>query len=140
MAKNGSEETIIASGVRVEGDFVSQGDVYIEGEVKGNVHTAGDLRLGSNSNVHADVVAKNAVVSGAVHGNIQIEGRLDLLETAQVSGDLFCQVLSVAAGAKINGSVGMEGGAKEKEQETYEVEAEQVEEVEQTEIEMEAAE
>jgi cytoskeletal protein CcmA (bactofilin family) len=113
MAKNGSEETIIAPGVRVEGDFVSQGDVYIEGEVRGNVHTAGDLRLGSHSNVHADVVAKNAVVSGVVHGNIQIEGRLDLLETAQVSGDIFCQVFSVAAGATVNGRVGMEGGAQQ---------------------------
>ena len=108
MGKNSSEETIIAHGVRVEGDFVSQGDVYIEGEVKGNVHTEGDLRLGGNSKVRADVLAKNAVVSGEVHGNIQIGGRLDIMETARVSGDVACDMLSVSAGAKINGRVMME--------------------------------
>lgn len=110
MAKNGSEETIIAQGVRVEGDFVSQGDVYIEGEVNGNVKTSGDLRLGSNSAVVADVAANNAVVSGSVKGNLSVASRLDLLESAIVDGDVSCETITIAAGAKLNGQVKMGGG------------------------------
>lgn len=108
MAKNSSEETIIAQGVRVEGDFVSQGDVYVEGEVNGNVKSSGDLRLGSHSMIQADVTANNAVVSGQVQGNVHINGRLDLLETAVVSGDIECEVLTIAAGAVMNGRVSMQ--------------------------------
>ena len=111
MAKSSSEETVIAHGVRVEGDFVSQGDVLIEGEVSGNVQTAGDLRLGESSKIKADVIAQNAVVGGEVRGNVQIAGRLELLATAQVIGDVAADVLSVAAGAQINGTISMDGRA-----------------------------
>ena len=109
MAKGHQEETIIARGVRVEGDFVSQGDVVIEGDVQGSVQTAGNLRVGSESKIRADVVAKNAVVSGEVRGNIQIAGRLELMETAQIIGDVTVEVLSVSPGASINGKITMDG-------------------------------
>lgn len=107
MAKNDSEETIIARGVRVEGDFVSQGDVYIEGEVNGNVKTSGDLRLGSNSKISASVTSKNAVVSGRVTGNLEVSGRLDLLETAWIDGDIKCETMTMAPGAKLSGRITM---------------------------------
>lgn len=111
MAKTSSEETIIAHGVRVEGDFKSQGDVLIEGEVSGNVQTAGDLRIGEQSKIKADVIANNAVVAGEIRGNIQISGRLELMESAQIIGDITVEVLSVAPGAQINGKITMDGRA-----------------------------
>lgn len=100
---------MIAQGVRVEGDFVSQGDVLIEGEVSGNVQTASDLRIGENAKIRADVVAQNAIVAGEIRGNIQIGGRLELLQSAKVIGDITADVLSVAAGAQVNGKITMEG-------------------------------
>ncbi len=109
MAKSTSEETIIARGVRVEGDFQSQGAVLIEGEVAGNVQTAGDLRVGDEAKIHADVVAQNAVVGGEVRGNIQVAGKLELLSSAKMIGDVTADVLSVAAGALVNGKVTMDG-------------------------------
>ena len=109
MAKNTSEETIIARGVRVEGDFKSQGAVLIEGEVAGNVQTAGDLRVGDEAKIHADVVAQNAVVGGEVRGNIQGAGKLELLSSAKMIGDVSADVLSVQAGALVNGKITMDG-------------------------------
>lgn len=111
MAKSNMEETVIAQGVRVEGDFVSQGDVLIEGEVSGNVQTASDLRVGEHSKIRADVSAKNAVVSGEIRGNVMISGRLELTSTAHIVGDVTVDVLSVAAGAQINGKIAMDGSA-----------------------------
>ncbi|MBT4857203.1 polymer-forming cytoskeletal protein [Candidatus Uhrbacteria bacterium] len=109
MAKSTAEETIIARGVRVEGDFKSQGAVLIEGEVAGNVQIAGDLRVGDESKIHADVVAQNAVVGGEVRGNIQVAGRLELLSSAKMIGDVTADVLSVQAGALVNGKITMDG-------------------------------
>lgn len=109
MSKTRTEETVIAHGVRVEGDFVSLGDVLIEGEITGNVQTAGDLRVGESSKIRADVVANNAVIGGEVRGNMSIKGRLELLASAQVIGDVSAEVLSVAAGAHVNGKITMDG-------------------------------
>lgn len=109
MAKNHTEETIIAHGVRMEGDFVSGGDVLIEGEVSGNVSTAGDLRVGDAAKIRADVVAKNAIVGGEIRGNMQISGRLEVLETAKIIGDITAATLSVNAGASLNGKITMDG-------------------------------
>jgi len=109
MAKSGNEETIIAHGVRVEGDFVSQGGVLIEGEVSGTIQTAGDLRVGTDAKIRADVTAANAVVAGEIRGNIQIADRLELLESAKMIGDMTASVLSVSAGAQVNGKVTMDG-------------------------------
>ena len=109
MAKSRSGETIIAHGVRVEGEFVSQGNVVVEGEVQGTIQTAGDLQVGTEAKIRANVTAQNAVVAGEIRGNIQIDGRLELQESASVIGDVTANVLSVAAGAQLNGAVTMDG-------------------------------
>ena len=100
-------ETIIATGVRVEGDFTSKGDVVIDGEVMGTVHTDASLRIGETARIQADVSAASAVVGGEVQGNIRVGDRLDLLESSRVHGDIEAQVISIAPGAVVNGRVTM---------------------------------
>lgn len=109
MAKHPNEETVIAHGVRVEGEFVSQGNVVIEGEVQGVLHASGDLRVGEEAKITADVVAANAYISGELRGNLQVSGRLELSATAKIIGDVSTDVLQVAAGAQVNGKVTMDG-------------------------------
>lgn len=113
MAKNAYSETIIAQGVRVEGNFMAEGDVIIEGEVRGTISTAGDLKIGDAARVEADVQAQNAIISGEVRGNLRIAGRLELLATSKFYGDLVANVLSVDAGAMMNGTVRMGQEAEE---------------------------
>lgn len=118
MAKHNGEETIIAHGVRVEGEFVSEGNVVIEGDVQGTIRANGDLRVGDAAHIAADVTAGNAVVAGEVRGNMQVAGRLELLASSKIIGDVSAEVLSVAAGAQVNGRVTMDGRpVKEKKEE-----------------------
>ncbi|HLD18134.1 MAG TPA: polymer-forming cytoskeletal protein [Patescibacteria group bacterium] len=107
---NGREETMIARGVKVEGDFVSEGDVTVEGEVTGSVRVTQHLRVGQGAAIRADVSAGEAVVAGIVQGNLQISGTLELLETSRVDGDVTTKVLSVAPGARVNGRISMADG------------------------------
>ena len=108
MAHN-EHETIIAQGVKVEGDFSSQGSVSIDGEVTGSVRTEQALRVGETARIHADVTADTAVIAGEVRGNMHVTDRLELLETANIQGDIEAKVFSVAAGARVNGRVNMGG-------------------------------
>lgn len=111
MAKNNYGETIIAQGVRIEGEFIAQGDIVIEGEVRGTIITEGDLRIGDAAKVEADIRAQNAVVSGEVRGTMQIAAKLELMPSSRFTGDISVDVLSVGAGAQVNGTVHM--GAEE---------------------------
>ncbi len=110
---NAQQETVIAQGVKLEGDFASQGDVTIDGEVSGSVRTASHLRVGEDAVIEAEVAASSAVVAGRVKGNIRVEDRLELLETCHVEGDVVARVLTVAAGAQVNGRISMAGGKGE---------------------------
>ena len=83
--KNGG--TIIAQGVKVEGF----------------------LEVGEAAKIKASVSAGEALVAGEVLGNLTVSGKLDLLETSRVEGDIEASILSVAPGAKINGQITMNG-------------------------------
>ncbi|MEK9155112.1 MAG: polymer-forming cytoskeletal protein [Patescibacteria group bacterium] len=111
MAKVAGAETIIAHGVRLDGDLVAEGDLVIEGEIHGTVKTNGDLRIGDQAMVEADIEAGNAVISGTVRGNINVRGKLELFPSSQMTGDVVTEVLAVGPGARVNGSVSMGGEA-----------------------------
>lgn len=96
-------ETIIGPSVKIEGNFVCQGGIVIEGEVKGIVATQGFLEVGDRAVVVADVTAKEAKVGGEIRGNIKIEGYLEVTASAKISGDIEAGTLSIARGAAIKG-------------------------------------
>jgi len=100
-------ETVIAASVKVEGEFVSQGNVLIEGVVEGSLKTEKNLRVGERARINADVSAASATVAGEVRGNILVAEKLDLEPTAHIFGDVRAKVLTVSAGAQINGRISM---------------------------------
>lgn len=114
MAKHSGEETIIAHGVRVEGDFVSQGNVVIEGDVQGTILAGGDLRIGEEAKITADVTAANAVIAGEIRGNLHVSGKVELLASSKIIGDVSAETLSITSGAQVNGRITMDGTASEK--------------------------
>lgn len=105
--ENQGGETIIAPGVKVEGDFTSQGFVLIDGEVIGSIRTEADLDVGERANISADVTASNAHVAGTLKGNIRVGEKLEVAMTARISGDITAKVLVVEQGAIINGKITM---------------------------------
>lgn len=99
----GENETIIGQTVKVDGDFVSDGNVLVQGMVNGSLKTRGDLRVEKGSKIKADVEAANATVSGQIKGNVTIQNNLELGASAMVEGDIVAKVLSIEPGAILNG-------------------------------------
>lgn len=100
----GASETVIANGVKVEGDFSSPGNVRIEGMVVGKVKAEGDLIVSESATIEADVTAANATVAGEIKGDLIAEDKLELLSTARIYGNINCRQLSVETGASISGN------------------------------------
>lgn len=100
-------ETIIAQGVKVEGEFRSNGNVVIDGELNGSIATEQALHVGETAVIHAQVSAQSAVVAGIIVGNIIATDSLELLETSSVDGDIQTNKISIAAGSRVNGKITM---------------------------------
>ncbi len=96
-------ETIIGPSVQVEGNFVANGDVIVEGTVSGSIKTEKNLRIGQGAKIFANISAANALIAGEVQGNIKIKENLEFTNTAKVFGDVKTKVLSISAGASLNG-------------------------------------
>lgn len=97
-------ETIIGSGVRVKGTLASDGDVTIDGMLAGEVKTLGNLVLGVNAHVKANVTARNVTIAGQLNGNIKTEGEATITETGKVNGNISCGSLAIAGGAVFIGA------------------------------------
>lgn len=96
-------ETIIGPSVKVEGDFVAAGDVIVEGAVVGTLRTDQHLRVGERAKITANVNAGSAIVAGEITGNLTVRENLEITGTGRVFGDIKTKVLTVAAGAALNG-------------------------------------
>ncbi|MEX0749133.1 MAG: polymer-forming cytoskeletal protein [Candidatus Saccharimonadales bacterium] len=98
-------DTVIAHDLRIKGDLTSDNDIWIDGQVEGNVTTHGNLSIGANGTITGDLIAHQVRVAGTVIGNIQAEGTLSCGDTAQITGSLQAGDLAVSSGAVIRGEV-----------------------------------
>jgi cytoskeletal protein CcmA (bactofilin family) len=105
-------ETVIGPSVTVKGNLNSNGNIIIEGILKGGIKTAGGVFVGNKAQITADIEAKDSHVGGEIHGNLKIEGALSLFSSAKIFGDIECSSLSVENGAIINGKCTMTKGYK----------------------------
>lgn len=96
-------ETLIGPSVHVKGDFKSQGNVQIDGQVTGTIQTSGTLRVGERALINANINAANAFVAGSIKGNVVVTNRLELTSSAKIEGDVSAKILVMAEGALLNG-------------------------------------
>ncbi len=108
-------ETIIGASVKIKGDFKSQGNIVVEGEVDGSLESKSKLLVKEKSRIVANIKAKEAIIGGDVVGNIEIEGALELTASAKINGDITASSLSIAKGAVFNGKCFMPYSAEKKE-------------------------
>ncbi len=82
-------ETVIGPNTNFDGHLKCDGSVRIDGICEGGlIETVGNILVGADAMVAADLVARNVSVSGAVTGRIKASGRLEILSTGRVWGDV----------------------------------------------------
>ena len=98
---------IIGHGTIIEGEVSSNGDIRIDGTVKGSVSTKAKLVIGSSGNVEGDVFCQNADISGTVKGKSIVSELLYLKSSSKFNGDIVTGKLVVEVGAAFTGSCNM---------------------------------
>ncbi|CAM3656140.1 bactofilin family protein [Polynucleobacter antarcticus] len=102
-------ETIIGASIRIDGNLLLRSSVRIDGLVNGNILQEdgcdATVAIAKGATVTGDIRATHVIVSGILQGNIFSSDRVELLETAFVSGDVTYGTLGMQVGAKLEGKL-----------------------------------
>lgn len=102
-------ETIIGATIRIDGNIVVRNSIRIDGLVNGSIFqedgAEATVAVAQGATVNGDIRAKQVIVSGNLQGNIFSSDRVELLETAFVTGDITYGTLGMLVGAKLYGKI-----------------------------------
>lgn len=103
-------KTIIKAGTKIKGNISGSNEVYIEGELQGNVKLDTLLFLGKNAKLKGKVEANNVVIEGKLEGDIFAKNMIEMRATAKFNGQVICKRIAIEEGAYFHGEVKMEDG------------------------------
>jgi cytoskeletal protein CcmA (bactofilin family) len=102
-------EAVIGPATSFNGHLKCDGSVRIDGLCEGSIETAGNVIIGEEAKVVADITAENVSVSGAVKGSITARGRLEILPTGRVWADITVTSFLIDEGGFFRGGLVMSG-------------------------------
>jgi len=105
----GKIENVFGPSTRLEGHLTSDGNVRVDGIFEGSIETAGNVIVGEQARVMADIKANGVQVWGAVKGTITAVGRLEILPSGRVWGDIKVAALLIDEGGVFRGQCAMQG-------------------------------
>jgi cytoskeletal protein CcmA (bactofilin family) len=98
---------LISKGTRIAGDMISEGDIRIDGYLKGNIKSKGRLVVGETGAIEGEIECGNVEVAGKVKGKITALELLTMKATAMVSGEITTTKLAVEPGSLFTGTCRM---------------------------------
>ena len=100
--------TYLGSATTFDGELRAQGDLKIDGKLKGVIHSKeGCLTIGAEANIEADLVVRDVIIAGLVEGNVDASGKVEIRPGGTLRGDLRTQCIQIHDGAVMVGSVNM---------------------------------
>src|SRR5438477_988388 len=98
----------IPARLQIVGELRSVDDLLIEGEVKGNIHVpSATVTIAEHARVDADIRAKQIEIHGTVRGSLSATERIDIGESASVTGHVSANHVVISEGAVVNAHIDM---------------------------------
>ena len=97
---------VLGKSVMLKGQIISREDLTIDGEVEGTVELQEHrLTIGPNGKVSASVKARELVVLGTIHGNVETTDKIDIRKDAKLVGDIRTARVVIEDGAYFKGNI-----------------------------------
>jgi len=96
-------ENVVGPSADFSGHLKTKGGVRIDGNLDGSVESESNVIVGENARVIADISAFNITVAGVVEGKVTAVGRLEILSTGRVEGDVKVGSLLIEEGGMFHG-------------------------------------
>ena len=102
----GHTTSYLGPGFEIKGEITGHEDLKLDSKLDGSVSIGGfRLTLGPSAHLNADIIAREATISGEVNGNVSACDRIEIVKTASVVGDLTTGKLSIEEGAYFKGGI-----------------------------------
>jgi cytoskeletal protein CcmA (bactofilin family) len=99
----------VGKGVTFKGEIKYDGTVKVDGTMEGEIETTGNLLVGADAVIRAQVKAGAVICRGQITGDIIAVTKVNLLASASVSGSVQTPMLSIEEGVVFNGTLEMSG-------------------------------
>jgi cytoskeletal protein CcmA (bactofilin family) len=102
-------QNMIGKGTVIEGNVQAEGDLFIDGTVKGDVTTKTKLVAGPSAIIEGNILAQHAEIAGRVQGTVKALGLLVINSSGTILGDVITKDLNVESGSTFNGRLQVGG-------------------------------
>ena len=93
---------------QVTGDIIAS-EIYVSTSkrMSGDLSSEGAIKVGEGTKVMGNVNATSAYIAGAVKGNIDVNGHVEVDSTAIIRGDINAKSIQVNSGAVVDGKMSL---------------------------------
>jgi cytoskeletal protein CcmA (bactofilin family) len=101
-----ADPATIGKSLRIKGEVIGSESLYIDGEVEGSINLLEcRVTVGRHAQVLADITAREVVVLGKVHGNVNASDRVDIRSEGSLTGDVTTGRITIGDGAFFKGRI-----------------------------------
>ena len=110
--RSSTAATLINEGCKIDGVISGSGNYLINGEIDGDCDIEGTVTLARNGFWKGTIKAVDVIVSGSVEGDIVATGKVEITDTARITGTVTGEAIAVAEGAVVEGVMKTSGPAE----------------------------
>jgi cytoskeletal protein CcmA (bactofilin family) len=101
--------TFLGKGVVFYGSLQLEGQVQIDGQLEGEIHSTGLLTVGQHAVIKGNITTGTLITSGKIEGNVIASEKIKILGSGILIGNIRTPAISIEAGAYFHGQSDMEG-------------------------------
>lgn len=99
--------SVISKGSVFDGNYSTDGDVRVEGEVRGDITCKGHVLICDGAAVNAKISATSVSVAGRLSGEVTCNERFEAQPTARITSQISTPRLVIQEGAVVDGQIHM---------------------------------
>lgn len=102
-------DTLIGQHTELHGDIMFSGGLHVDGKIKGNIiadkESSTMLVLSEKGTIEGEIRVPYIIINGQVIGDIYASESVELAQDAKITGNVYYNLIEVAMGAEVNGSL-----------------------------------
>jgi cytoskeletal protein CcmA (bactofilin family) len=110
--KSASSATLINEGCKITGTITGAGSYLVNGEIDGDCDLDGTVTIAPNGLWRGTIKALDVIVAGQVEGDIIAAGKVEITDSAHITGTVSGEAIAVAEGAVVEGVMKTTGPAE----------------------------
>lgn len=102
-----NSSSLFREGTTVVGDIICEGDIRIDGNIKGKLKVFGKLIVGERAEIIGELRAKQSEIFGSIKGKLIVDELLAIRSQGFVEGDIYVGKLEIESTATFKGTCHM---------------------------------